>query len=279
MPSDRIPCPLCQQEIARNNLGSHLFSSRHKDDVVSRNHSTLEKEYERWQDAKTLSNLDLFPLRVRDSTVYCCFGCKKVYQDSALHFSKSLPCREKHLDCLATLLGRPSRMKKSSSEPIASGGQDDRIKALEAEVRLWKRKFEEAEEEKDKEIEAADERASLAESEAINLINLVIKLSGIEHPKGEAYLSYAERVEDAFAEKEEFFKSLSEQTKAPPLPPAAPEAPPAAPKPPPVFSANLYQPQAQVDQPSISVPILASTKRFVIKPKQVGVRNEIVTVA
>lgn len=261
MPSDHINCPLCQREVARNNLGGHFLSSAHKDDLISRNHSALCQQYQRYvEDKKPLYDMNLFPLRVKNDTYHMCFGCKRCYMADNLHLSTSKGCKEKHLKGIAALLG-----KRTAEEPA---NNSEELKEAEKRIRELEAKMAALEAEKDKEVAAMEDREEKALDDAITLINLVERLSGIEPQEKEDYGSYADRIKDVISAKEGFFKTLLEQTKGAPLPPAAPEPPPR----PPAFNATAYQaaPQ-QAAAPLGGIPILPSTKRtYKILPKQVG---------
>lgn len=191
MPSDHLNCPLCQREVARNNLSKHLLSSSHINDIVSRNSAELERQYQKYvvQKVSFESSLSLFPLRVKNESFRACFGCKKVYMDDNLHFSNNTECKAKHVKGIAALLGK-SAVDKDDLEGLLKE-KDERIKMLEAKLAAaptqkvgsdeLQKKVKELEEENESLMEENEKSAN----DYVTLWEIVKRLTGKNPPKGD----------------------------------------------------------------------------------------------
>lgn len=133
MPCDKVPCPLCREEVSRNKLGAHLLSKKHYDAIKDINAKNLEK----WKaSADYLSNLPAHPnypdlplVKTKNGyDFYCCFGCKSAWVNMPYdHHASSKKCIQTHARALHSLSG-------VVSEP-------DRVQTLEKELQELRKKL------------------------------------------------------------------------------------------------------------------------------------------
>ena len=167
MPSCKITCHLCNEEVSENILGTHLLSKKHREKLLSGpNVRSLTTHLERLDSGKSMDRKREPPtFRIKEVAYQICLTCKKCYTCSehasgALkHYATYPKCGENATEALRSLLN-PSKEKKSTV------GDEEMRKALrekDDEIEALKKKLVKMEKELDFQKESYEDRDQEAE--------------------------------------------------------------------------------------------------------------------
>ena len=215
MPSDRVRCPLCSEEVSRNKFGGHLLSKKHQDAL----RTTNERHIDRWKkQADYLANLPAFPnwpdlpqLTTRgDNDFFCCFGCKGAWVNQPYeHLRVSKGCVAGHVKGLRALCGVVLT-------------PEDKVAALEAQIAELKRQLSDTT--SGRVVEASGECGCKERTDELETENENLTTENSRYRK-----AFRTLLGDKFPQKiygDAFFVALDEVIEEMKAPPAAPKPPP-----------------------------------------------------
>jgi hypothetical protein len=157
MPSDLIDCAYCKKAVARNRYGNHLLSKAHLEEFKAENKGLVAH-----QERSLFDN----PVKVKKTTQFLCFGCKKYYAGTSC--SKQLTGHFKNKECKEAHFKFIENMSIITPVAVVSAPVNDE------EVRLLKKKVKELQ----GEIKDTDEILNDATITSGKMVKLLDKLFG-----------------------------------------------------------------------------------------------------
>ena len=139
-------CPLCSEKISFAGWPKHLFSAKHREDILEliRKKASLFKLRQQ--------NKRLFILPIKDENYNCCLGCKKVWTQFRTPEDHLGSCKEaaKHHDGVKKWLETALKEEEKGEVAADAGASEEveklrkRVAKLEKDVAWWERQGEKA---------------------------------------------------------------------------------------------------------------------------------------